>query len=310
VDAGEYGGAARPVAGNLDQPAFVHDVEWHQVNDPETVGVVGRRLCQEGLMRLAICAIAKNEGRYIAEWITHHLRLGFDRIVLYDNGSTDDTAAVAGQWPGQVVVIPWLDRPGQMAQHAAYAHFLREHAPTADWLMWLDCDEFVNPKRHDTMPAFLADTPYAAIGVNWRMFGSAGLAADDGRSVRERFTMASLPDFGPNHIIKTVVRAEAVLAPGIHSPSLRPGYVLVSPSGRPLKPSPAVRQEAVEHDLISVNHYFTKSRSEWTVKRDRGTADTLPERGRRIRNDAEFAFNNRNDVEERSILRFLPHGDA
>ncbi len=38
---------------------------------------------------LAICAIFKNEGPYILEWVAYHRAVGFDHFVLYDNASTD-----------------------------------------------------------------------------------------------------------------------------------------------------------------------------------------------------------------------------
>lgn len=39
---------------------------------------------------LAICAIAKNEGRYIREWLSYHYLVGVRRFFIYDNGSSDD----------------------------------------------------------------------------------------------------------------------------------------------------------------------------------------------------------------------------
>lgn len=35
--------------------------------------------------KLILCAIAKCENKYIMEWIGYHFRLGFDKIVIYDN---------------------------------------------------------------------------------------------------------------------------------------------------------------------------------------------------------------------------------
>lgn len=38
----------------------------------------------------SICAIFKNEGTYLREWIEYHLMIGFDHIFLYNNFSTDN----------------------------------------------------------------------------------------------------------------------------------------------------------------------------------------------------------------------------
>lgn len=256
--------------------------------------------------RAVICAIAKDEGRYIGEWIAHHRAIGFDRIWLYDNDSIDDTAAVAARWPDFVQVVAWPDRPGRKAQFDAYAHFLAEHAEAAEWVMWLDCDEFVNPKIHESIGAFLEDVSGPAIGINWRVFGDNGHAEYAPGLVIERFTRASAEGFGPNHIIKTIARFDAIAASSIHSPVLKDGRTLLSPSGHPLKPAPSVRQDVTEHGLIAVNHYCTKSRGEWRLKRARGMADMPPGHPDRMRDDGFFAVHNKNDTDERSILRFVP----
>ncbi|WP_368044404.1 glycosyltransferase family 2 protein, partial [uncultured Desulfovibrio sp.] len=35
----------------------------------------------------AVCLIAKDEEYYLKEWCEYHLRIGFDSIIIYDNGS-------------------------------------------------------------------------------------------------------------------------------------------------------------------------------------------------------------------------------
>ena len=39
---------------------------------------------------LSVCAIYKNEARYLAEWLEFHLLAGVEHFFLYDNNSTDD----------------------------------------------------------------------------------------------------------------------------------------------------------------------------------------------------------------------------
>ena len=44
-----------------------------------------------GVRRAHICAIVKDEGRYIREWLAYHNAIGFEHFYIYDNESTDDT---------------------------------------------------------------------------------------------------------------------------------------------------------------------------------------------------------------------------
>ena len=36
-------------------------------------------------MQVVVCAMAKNEHLYIKDWVNHYLRIGFDKIYIYDN---------------------------------------------------------------------------------------------------------------------------------------------------------------------------------------------------------------------------------
>ena len=43
---------------------------------------------------LTLCAIAKNEGRYLQEWIEYHKMLGVEKFFIYDNESADNTRKI------------------------------------------------------------------------------------------------------------------------------------------------------------------------------------------------------------------------
>ena len=44
------------------------------------------------MLTTALCAIARHEEDYLAEWIDYHLALGFDHIFIYDNDDPRDDA--------------------------------------------------------------------------------------------------------------------------------------------------------------------------------------------------------------------------
>ena len=255
-------------------------------------------------MKIAICAIAKDEGNYIAEWISHHICIGFSRIFIYNNDSADRTAEVCEKFDGLVKVVAWPNRPGVRAQQQAYKHFLENFSSEFDWIICLDCDEFINLKIDNNVQQFLMKRSASAIGINWRIFGSSGHEYFNPAPVTERFTQASGENFGANFLIKTIVRPHAVAELGVHSPKLLGGVPLVSPSGVDLLPSPAVRQKICEQDIICINHYFTKSRQEWETKKQRGRADLPIDFEGRFRTDADFSFHDQNIIQEESILRF------
>ncbi|MBR0665572.1 glycosyltransferase family 2 protein [Roseomonas hellenica] len=259
--------------------------------------------------KAVVLAIAKNEGPYLLEWIAFHLAVGFDHIFLYDNESTDDTAALLSL-PGvarHVTVTPWRTVDGKAPQARAYADWLRRFGPETEWVAPLDLDEFINLKRHDTIGAFLADYPDpGAIGLNWRLFGDNGHKEHLPGLVIERFTAAAAEDFGPNHLGKAIIRVADVEEIGIHTPRLKPGRLFVNPDHVELKPLPAARQDLVSFSKAQVNHYFGKSWAEWERKRNRGRAAVNADHAVAVRPDGHFHFHNRNDQIDDSILRFQP----
>lgn len=127
---------------------------------------------------LAVLAIMKNEAMNIDEWVSHYLQVGADRIVLIDNGSTDDTLAKAQAWveKGKVDLISRHQRHRQTDHYweAIRTYILGKH----DWLLIADLDEFWFCPDGTTIPAKLAEDQFLesdVIYANWTMFGSSGL---------------------------------------------------------------------------------------------------------------------------------------
>lgn len=116
-----------------------------------------------------VCAVAKDEGPYLAEWIFHHLHFGFDLIHVYINRTSDSSVAVLeriGQSYPQVTFefIDWIDLcdPGVSAklQTVAYAKELEQSRQQGvGWLLFLDVDEFWTPNDFATpVDRFVART--------------------------------------------------------------------------------------------------------------------------------------------------------
>lgn len=127
---------------------------------------------------LAVLAIMKNEAMNIDEWISHYLQVGADRIVLIDNGSTDDTVEKAQAWvaKGKVDLISRHTRHKQLDHYwEAISRFVLGRY---EWLLIVDLDEFWFCPDGKTVPTKLAEPQYLDVDViyaNWRMFGSSGL---------------------------------------------------------------------------------------------------------------------------------------
>lgn len=288
------------------------DTGEHLVHSPQPAVVLAEErafrpvAAPAGVPTVALAAIVKDEGPYIAEWIAYHRVLGFDHVLLYDNGSTDGTAGFLAALArrGLATVVDWPS-DGANPQLAAYQDALDTAGRRFDWVAFLDADEFLVLHHDATVQAFLARyATAAAVAVNWKMFGSSGRREREEGLVMERFTRCAPTAHDANRIVKAIVRPHCVARAGIHLPVLAEGSI-VDEGHRLVSPDGGGVHDRVSHALAQVNHYFTKSYAEWTAKRLRGKADKPAGAPSRHRDDAEFGVYDLNDEADGAILRRL-----
>lgn len=245
---------------------------------------------------IAIGAVLKDEAPYLLEWIAHWRIVGVTRFYLADNGGSDGTSGLLMRLheAGIVTRLPWPKATGNI-QMSAYRRILKLFGRRIGWIMFVDGDEFLllqPPLRtvRELIDAISKDA--SAIGLNWAIYGSSGLADRDARLVTERFTMRADQEFTANRHLKTIVRPSAVkqyFQP--HTPRLRAGHTFVDSNGKPIGGSPLTSE--VIWGRARINHYVVKSRAEFASKAARGNVA-----GGRAPDDGYFAAHDRNDVSD------------
>lgn len=219
---------------------------------------------------LAVCAIAKDEGPYFKEWIDRHLALGVDVFYIYDNGSTDDTRRILEPYvrSGIVEYTYW---PGHRRQLAAYDDCLERHRFSSRWIAFIDLDEFIVPVRDRSIPEFLAGLEsFAAVEINWLIYGSGGNRTRTPGGVVERFRRHSVPSHRLNRHVKSIVDPRRVFTmTGCHEAARISGRAADSHGNAVTR---NFRDREPQHDVIRINHYAVKSYEEFVEKQARGRA--------------------------------------
>ena len=152
-------------------------------------------------IKSAIVCIAKFEKDYITHFVNYHLKLGFDKIFIYDN---EDQPLYHYLNSDKVIVI---HIPGnnyyKAVQYVALEHFINNYINQFTHVAHIDIDEYIVLKKH-TLNEFInkyITNDCAGIAMNWRHFGSNGQVSKS--EIPDIFRFTKCEEFG-NHHIKTI----------------------------------------------------------------------------------------------------------
>lgn len=264
-------------------------------------------------MTVLILTSVRNEAPHLLEWIAHHKAMGAEFLV-FSNDCEDGTDALLDKLDAEGV-LRHVRTPGGEKTPQWRALKAAEDLITSDWVLHLDCDEFVNLRAplntfDDLIDAMPEGTD--AMAMRWRLFGNAGrIAAGDGLTLT-RFTQAAPEDSALplSWFFKSFYRVEAFQKAGVHRPKQKKDATpkWVNGSGTVL-PDGFARDEGrinlfgTEHGsaLAQLNHYSVRSAEEFMTKRQRG----LPNRTGREIGLAYWVERNFNDTVDDSVLRLL-----
>jgi len=120
----------------------------HPVNKPFENSINAPRLC-------ILCTVLKNEARFVKEWIEFHHLAGFDKVVLYDDGSTDNLLDVLNNIPSDYYVynkVDWKYNQHRFhvqteLQQQVISKCLDTYWDVSQVIAFADVDEFMFPCR-------------------------------------------------------------------------------------------------------------------------------------------------------------------
>lgn len=266
----------------------------------------------------------KNEGPFILEWVAHHLVLGFDRICVASNDCSDGSDVLLGalDQAGYVSHVPNVLAPDDIPQHAGYSQIRRtQDIDSADWLMMLDADEFLNVHVGNNRVQDLTDRASHDIDIislcamgftnapelNWR----------PGR-ISPRFENRLALQHKTNAALKTITRNPARFK-GVHNHHMvgfrgTDALQVLHADGvqNVLKPDVPIWKQLrncpvhdISHRLAHYNHYAVKTWDSFMLRRLRGrgaVANQTPEQLRHT--DAYFEDRNQTAGKDLSIQRY------
>lgn len=218
---------------------------------------------------LAVCAIVKDEARYLREWIEFHRLVGVGQFFIYDNGSTDNLLEVLTPYY-QANVVQIVHWPGECAQLTAYQHALATWGSGVKWMAFLDADEFLFTTHGEKLPTLLDEyRAIAALGVCWAVYGTSGFT-EPPSLVTESYNYRSGSVVLGRHV-KSIVRC----ARATNRLPADPHHFYVD--GDSIDEQQRLLQGpfalSPTRELVRINHYASKSVTEAKAKMKRRRAD-------------------------------------
>ena len=230
-------------------------------------------------MKIALVAIAKDEDKYLQEWIDHYKKTGFDKIYLYENNYRSKIEDPL------MIKIPC---DGECKQLYAYNHFIQNYGPSYDWAAFFDIDEFLVLKKHLNIKEFINEYGHDtyALAINWIFFGNNFIEEYDpnNNSLINRFKMRQKR---VNEHIKSIIKIhQNIQMNHPHCPNVNWKDTNNFYGNGP------VNYNGTD-DVAQLNHYVCKTKYEYMEKVLRGRADVPVSRS-----IEEFEGMNYNEVED------------
>lgn len=256
--------------------------------------------------KVAVCAIFKNEGRFLKEWLDYHIVAGVDHFFMYNNNSEDNYNDVITPYieRGIVTLIDW---PQNHAQMECYRHCYEEYKNICEWIGFIDLDEFVCPISRSSIGEWLDKfKKKPGVAIYWKQFGSNGILEHDfSKLVIEQYTQCwpKLSSYTKmflntryNHLIGSQMHLFNSLIIGLPIPP-------INQFGKIIKYGLNIGNNNID---IQLNHYWGKSWDEFITKINRSAATKKTnEQLRRMRLERLFPHEKMCTVKDFTIQRFL-----
>ena len=172
---------------------------------------------------LSMCAIFKNEGAHLKEWIEYHKLVGVEHFYLYNNMSNDNYLEILSPYirSNEVTLIDWPDRAAKeprkhkdyvwvsTTQVPAYQHAFQLDKNSSKWMTAIDLDEFIVPVKEEKITQVLEkyEKDFPGVEIFWRIYGTGGVyEIPKDRLMVETLNKMSCTPISSNTPFKTILR--------------------------------------------------------------------------------------------------------
>ena len=255
--------------------------------------------------KVALCARAKKENRYIKYYIEHYKNIGYNHLFFGDNNEIDGESLLdvkeiqEGIKEGFITVINrrGIKDKDQEWYYICYNNLSLEY----DWISFFDFDEYLMLEPNGTMIQEFLEHPRfnccEHIKINWRVYTDNDQLDFEDKNPKERFPIETKYT-NENRHIKSIIRG------GLNYSNMTKNYSPHSVFSN-LKACTSSGKTVIgklyynyppDIENAVLNHYVTKSVREFAIKKCRslGAVDVLDNDTKKFLFDYFFKINNKN----------------
>jgi len=103
-------------------------------------------------MKLGICTIQRNRGKWIKEWVAFHHVVGITHFYIYLHKCTDNSKEIVTELQKSFNIQCFeVSEDTVRPQLVAYEHAYQTFGHEIDWMSFIDGDEFLYPSSANTL---------------------------------------------------------------------------------------------------------------------------------------------------------------
>lgn len=231
-------------------------------------------------MKICIVCVAKNENKYINEWIDHHLNIGIDHIYVCDNNDRNGESVKDVINNKKVTILNYKNIND--IQPKAYTECFFLYRKQYDWIIFIDIDEFIMlDDKYNNIKEFLNESMFDKVDIirlHWKLY-SGKTEKNNTYNVVERFLEPI--DHSENCFAKSIIRSTIQWTGGQiygHGYFQNENLIVVNSVGERVSNKWSVAGSPVYKNAW-INHYPTKTIDEFiNQKYFRGGPNNNPRR--------------------------------
>ncbi len=155
-------------------------------------------------MLVSVCIPAFNSERYLAQALDSVLAQSYDeiQIVVVDDGSTDETAAILQKYASRICFVKQTNNGAAAARNSAFC------ASTGDFILFMDADDIIGPNHIYALAKKLHDESTIAVAPWARFFNCPSQAQFTENYITEDCS-------GTDWLVKSCEKALPMMQPGM-----------------------------------------------------------------------------------------------